>query len=385
MDKSTTNRRIRVVVAGKTPPPIGGQNINIERILRLLGTSDRVEVLYWEWGFTKSWGSRKKLGFDKFVEMVRAIWRLVKLRLDGPLDCVLYSSGGPDILPIMRDILLLPVTRLFSKKVCVYFQAAGIARRQSSLPWIVNCLNRLIHRLCWGAVVITDFGKVDAMALGIENITVLPYGIEDRNLPEQKRKSEPASGKVPVLLNVGHLCADKGTPQLIAACSDLHREGFEFSLRLVGECLGPYSPAELHQDLVDAQLGDRVSYLGLLQGEELWQAYREADLFVFSSVAPYESFGLVLLEAMMMELPAVVTDWRANADVLGRGDPSGGVITSADELIPLKLRLKEALKSAITRHEHWEEWGARNRARYLKEFSIDVYRARLEAYFGGFA
>ena len=372
-----------MVVAGKTPPPVGGQNINIERILRLLGTSDRVEALYWEWGFTKSWDSRQKLGFDKFVEMVRAVRRLVKLRLGGPLDCVLYSSGGPNILPILRDILLLPVTQLLSRKVCVYFQAAGIAPRQASLPWIVNCLNRLAHRLCWGAIVLTDFSKVDAMALGLENITVIPLGIEDRNLPEQKRKSKPASGIVPILLSVGHLCADKGTPQLIAACGDLHREGLEFSLRLVGECLSPYSHEKLQQDIEHAQMGDRVSYLGLLQGEELWQVYREADLFVFSSVAPYESFGLVLLEAMMMELPAVVTDWRANADVLGRGDPPGGIITSADELIPLKVRLKKALKSAITSREQWPEWGARNRARYLKEFSFDVYRARLEAYFGG--
>ena len=103
-----------MVIAGKTPPPVGGQNINIERILRLLGTSNRVKTLYWEWGFTKSWGSRQKLGPDKIVELVRAIRRLVKLRLDGPLDCVLYSTGGPDILPIMRDILLLPVARLLS-------------------------------------------------------------------------------------------------------------------------------------------------------------------------------------------------------------------------------------------------------------------------------
>jgi glycosyltransferase involved in cell wall biosynthesis len=301
--------------------------------------------------------------------------------MHGRIDCVLYSTGGPDVLPILRDLVLLPFAHLLCRRVCVYFQAAGIARKQAELPRILNVLNRAVHRMCLGAVVITEYGRADPLALGITNIKVLPYGIEDHCSPILARSPSDQSVRVPVIIHVGHLCADKGTPQFIAACGKLRKSGHAFSLRLVGECLPPYSARQLSLDMAAAQLADRVVHSGLLQGIALWESYRDADLFVFSSVAPYESFGLVLLEAMMMGLPAVVTDWRANTDVLGRNEPAGGVIASSDESLPLQDRLGVALESALMQRGQWMEWGTRNRDRYLREFSIDMYRSRLETYF----
>ena len=381
MTYAPLNKKIRVVVAGKVPPPVGGQNINIARVLRLLGMSDRIEALYWEWGFTKNWASRGRLGVGKAVELVKVAGRLLKLRFGGSLDFLLYSTGGPDLVPIFRDIVLLPLACLCSKKVCVYFQAAGIADKQVNLPPFVNRLNRWANGLCWGAVVITEFGVADAKALGFENITVLPYGIEDQAGESQAKEPLATPKPAPILLNVGHLCADKGTPQLIAACGMLHRKGYDLSLRLAGECLRPYSVAQMNEDIEKAGLAEKVEYVGLLGGEALWQAYRQADLFIFSTQAPYESFGLVLLEAMMMGLPVVVTDWRANIEVLGHNGSSGGIIVSSDVQLPFEERLEIALETALASRELWSGWGSRNRARYLQLFSSDIYQKRLEAFF----
>jgi glycosyltransferase involved in cell wall biosynthesis len=374
-------KRIRVAIAGKVPPPVGGQNINIARVIRLLGESEAIELLYWEWGFTRNWETGKRFGLGKVLELLKAIGGLLRLRLSGRIDFVLYSTGGPDVLPILRDLALLPFAWALCGKVCVYFQAAGIARKQAELPTLLTKLNRAVHRLCWGAIVITEYGRADPLALGITNIKVLPYGLEDHFSSLSARNPFDQPVRAPVIINVGHLCADKGTPQLIAACGKLRKSGHAFSLRLVGECLPPYSARQLSLDVAAAQLSDCVAHSGLLQGSALWESYRGADLFVFSSVAPYESFGLVLLEAMMMGLPAVVTDWRANADVLGRSEPAGGVVASSDESLPLQDRLGGALESALMQRQRWLEWGARNRQRYLEEFSIGMYRSRLEAYF----
>ena len=43
------------------------------------------------------------------------------------------------------------------------------------------------------------------------------------------------------LLHMGHLCADKGTPQLLTAFAALRRNHPELELELVGECLPPFT------------------------------------------------------------------------------------------------------------------------------------------------
>ncbi len=382
VDSQSQKGPIRVVVAGKIPPPVGGQNINISRVLRLLGSTGQMQALYWEWGFTRNWQSRRKLNLRKFLGLFLAVFGLLRLRMGEPIDYILYSTAGPGLFPVLRDLFLLPVSWLFARKLCIYFQAAGIADKQDRLPPPIRWMNKLVHRLSWGAVVITEFGRADPLALGITNIHVLPYGIEDRCTTVRSEKKSENVTTVPTILNIGHLCHDKGTPQLIAACGELRRRAFSFTLQLGGECLAPYSWQELDADIKNAGLGQVSEILGLRQGDQLWDSYAHADLFVFSSIAPYESFGMVLLEAMMMGLPVVVSDWRANADVIGRGQPEGGVITSADQTVPLESRLADAIESALSQRSLWQAWGTRNRERYLREFSIDIYQKRLESYFG---
>jgi glycosyltransferase involved in cell wall biosynthesis len=53
------------------------------------------------------------------------------------------------------------------------------------------------------------------------------------------------------------------------------------------------------------------------RGEEKNRIFANVGIFVFPSLAIYESFGLVMVEAMMWGLPIVATDWRGNRDVAG--------------------------------------------------------------------
>ncbi|MEM7145289.1 MAG: glycosyltransferase family 4 protein [Verrucomicrobiota bacterium] len=379
MGEGLEQRDVRVVVAGKVPPPVGGQNLNVERFLRLLGEIEGIEALYWEWGFTKEWGTGRRGGIGKMVEFFRVLGRLVKLRMGGRLDYILYSTGGPHTVPIVRDLFLLPVACLFGRRVCVHFQAAGIARRLGELPGWMGWMLKLVHRPCYGAVVLTEFGRVDAEALGFGRIDVIGNAVED----ERSEVERQGIGEVPRILNVGHLCVDKGTPGLIAACGDLRRKGYDFFLDLVGECLPPYTRERLGEDLAEAGLEGGVECPGVLRGEELGAVWGRGDLFVFSTVAPYESFGLVLVEAMRAGLPVVVTDWRANAEVFGAGEGGGGILVSGDEDVPLARRLGAALEEALEKRGEWGRWGEMNRERYEARYSIGVLRDNLRRYFLG--
>ena len=153
---------------------------------------------------------------------------------------------------------------------------------------------------------------------------------------------------------MGHLGDEKGTPSLIEAMAQLPEH---VHLDLVGEPIPPWSLEKFAKFARKAGVFHRVHFAGPQPPANLATFYQRASLFVFPSVAPYESFGLVLAEAMMWGLPVVSSDWRANSEVLGPGgnwlyDPSeeGGLVRAFHEAWRDKAR--------------WQQIGRANRLRY---------------------
>jgi glycosyltransferase involved in cell wall biosynthesis len=95
----------------------------------------------------------------------------------------------------------------------------------------------------------------------------------------------------------------------------------------------------------------------VLTGRAKNEAFGRADLFAFPSVAPYESFGLVLIEAMAWGLPIVASDWRGNREVL---TPEAGAIFFPVSPSPAG-DLEAAFEEALSRRDEWADWGEANR------------------------
>jgi glycosyltransferase involved in cell wall biosynthesis len=362
------SRKPRIVIAGQLPPPYGGQNLNIKRLIESFADSDSYQVEHWKFQFSNNLDQFRKPSLAKLRELLCVLQRLARLRRRGRIDLQIYPSGGPHRVPVIRDIVLLPFALLASRRVVVHFQAAGAARAAKGFLWRIMSF---LHRRCWGAIVLTEFGREDPRSLGMRRIFLIPNGIEDSN---PKPHSYGRSG-TRTILHAGHLCPDKGTPILLEAFARLTARK-DVRLRLVGECMSPYSADHLVRDIERLGLQDAVSWPGLRTGEEMHREFRQASLLVFPSVAPYESFGLVLVEAMMWGLPLVVSNWRANAEVAGRG---GGIIyqPGSDHVASLSAALAEALE----REDEWPDWGRKNRERYESFFTAERFRSDFASLF----
>ena len=141
---------------------------------------------------------------------MRVLWRLFRIRMTGVVDLMLYPVGGPHTVPIIRDILLLPFARLASRKLVLQFHAAGIAesmRRATVFHRIVATLMRRAD----SAIVMTNFNRIDPESIGIRKIDVVPIRIRD------EFRNDLVERDALRLLYVGHLCSDKGTPDLLEA------------------------------------------------------------------------------------------------------------------------------------------------------------------------
>jgi glycosyltransferase involved in cell wall biosynthesis len=364
-------RQPHIVIAGQMPPPIGGQNINIKRVYELLSSEDDLHVSHLKFEFTKSWTGARRLGFSKLLEFCKVVGRALSIRRRGAIDFLLYPAGGPHTVPIIRDWLLLPVLSLCSRRLVIHFQAAGLKERLERSPGWFCFITRFIYKnFTSDAVVLSEYGKRDATSAGIERVSVLPNAFEDQAKGLYIREQS----EVLTMLSVGHLCADKGSPQLIDAFGKLAVENSNVKLLLVGEPLSPYTEKQLLADIKSTGVADRIVWKGILTGDDLADMYKEADLFIFSSVAPYESFGMVLIEALQWSLPIVVTDWRANVSVCG--EEFGGVVAE-DCVEDLSHSLEQALRQAIDQRENWSDWGEKNRQIYTEKYTMLKLRENL--------
>ena len=151
-----------------------------------------------------------------------------------------------------------------------------------------------------------------------------------------------------VFLYVGRLELYKGIHDLLKAFVDLNRDGDSARLIIVGDG----SLREFVQS--SASTNSNITYLGRLSGEELFNVYSQANVFVLPSRV--EPWGLVINEAMAASLPVIATDRVGCIEDLLRQGENGYVVPSSNP-----NSLAEAMRNFIRRPDLAETMGQKSR------------------------
>ena len=368
MAKTTASSRPLVVVAGQTPPPVGGQNVMIQALLEELSADDRWLTRHLEFRFTPSFSTVRQAKVSKVLELFKVYVRaLTLLWRNGRADLLIYPAGGSETVPVVRDIFLLPAMRLLAKRLWVQFHAAGIADRLRQRQGLLERALRIVYAGVNGAVVMTDFNRRDPEELAIGRIEVVAHTLPDEN---EGRKLPDYDQRPLTLLYAGHLYDLKGTPQLVEAFGVLAQDLPDWRLVLMGEFLPPYSAESCLRRGRELGIEGRVEIAGVLRAADKAEKFQGAHLFVFPSIAPYESFGLVMAEAMMWGLPMVVSDWRGNRDV------AGSCARYFDPMQGMTENLAVSLRESMSNPEELRRVSDLSRRRFETCFTKDGSRFR---------
>jgi len=163
----------------------------------------------------------------------------------------------------------------------------------------------------------------------------------------------------PVVLFVGKLIEKKQPILLLEAFARI-RKHRQCSLAIVGD--GPLRKA--CEQFVFEQRIPGVAFLGFRKESELPEAYAAADLFVLPS--GYETWGLVVNEAMNFSLPPVVTDHVGCASDLVRDGWNGFIVPHRDS-----RRLAEAIECLVASPALRRTFGARSQ-KLVAQYSVEA-------------
>jgi D-inositol-3-phosphate glycosyltransferase len=153
-------------------------------------------------------------------------------------------------------------------------------------------------------------------------IHVIPCGVNlDRFHPEDRMRSRVRLGldtQADILIYVGRFAPLKGLDVLVGAMAHLKESMLRLHLLVVGGD-GPEAPSTrgLQAQIRQLNLQSHISLVGRIEQSELPYYYSAADLLVLPS--HYESFGLVVLEALACGTVVLATPVGAMESIIVTG------------------------------------------------------------------
>jgi glycosyltransferase involved in cell wall biosynthesis/predicted metal-dependent phosphoesterase TrpH len=190
-----------------------------------------------------------------------------------------------------------------------------------------------------------------AIGMGTERVLRWDRGVDTSRFRPELRGEYPLPDAINVLYS-GRITREKGVELLADAFLAAHARDPRLHLVLAGG--GP------EQELLRERLGERASFLGWLEGEELARVYASADMFLFPSAT--DTFGQVILEAQASGLPVIALAHGGPVSLIEHG--VSGLLCETDtrrladavlELAAAPL-LRERLASAALRVVRGRTW-----------------------------
>jgi glycosyltransferase involved in cell wall biosynthesis len=357
---------VPVILVGQTPPPVHGQALAIQRLVR--ARFDRVVTHHVPMDFSSEMADVGRARFRKLWRLARLIWRVLRVRSRTGAKVLYYPPAGPFLVPVIRDIIFLTVVRPFFPVLVFDIHAGGLPDMESRLPAPLRPLFRRAYHDA--TLAIHKYPpEWNPRVLPARRDVVVPNGIEDE-FPAFRDQPRRANGFT--ALYVGILTPSKGIWTLLDAIPELLERGVDVRAVFVGEFASGRTEAEWDARVARMGIGGQMRRTGRLDGEAKWREFRNADVFCFPSHYENEALPLVIMEAMQFALPVVASTWRG-IPLLVEDGATGFLIPPRDPAA-LADRLEQLAADPAAR----SAMGERARRSYLERYTMDVHLRGME-------
>ncbi|MBT4175149.1 glycosyltransferase family 4 protein [archaeon] len=303
--------KYKIIVVGPYPPLIGG----ITTFLELQIKSD----LKKKYSLIKNTTTRtiKNADTKKFHVKVRyyffdfflTIWNFInfsqKVIFNNPKIIHMHTSS---FFPFWETGIYLLFSKIFKKKFLIHLHGGKFlefykkSKYKSLIQFILNSAD--------GLIVLSDYWIKNIKKISQnKNIEILknPVNVEKISIKNENERNEEEE-----ILFVGNNWKLKGVYDLIATMPTIIKNNPNIHLNLIGK-----EEPEAKKIILDKKMSKYVSCLGEITGDKKWDYYKKATIFVLPS--HYESFGIVLLEAMASGVPIIASKTGGIPDLIEDG------------------------------------------------------------------
>lgn len=297
----------------------------------------------------------------KFICLLITIIKEVK-RIKPQLVYVTPNSCGG---AFYKDFVVVQLLKIMRQKTVIHYHNKGVAIYQNK--WLDNLL---YQRFFKGIKVIL---LADAIYKDIEkyvskqDVYICPNGIPQALCT---KSIAAKNNQIPHLLFLSNLLINKGVFVLLDACKILKEKGYSFICKFVGGETAEINATCFKEEVKIRNLSKNVIYEGKKYEKEKQDYFEKADIFIFPTL--YETFGLVLLEAMEYSLPCIGTNEGGIPAIIEDGKTGYIVEKHSPE------RIAEKIEYLMNHPEQCTAMGKAGKEKFLKEFTLDKFENRMK-------
>ena len=237
------------------------------------------------------------------------------------------------------------------------------------------CYGKADGLLACGPSIVSEIEERYQISLPPQRMGIVPHGLPDAAAGLSTVPSTPSGLEV---LFVGRLEARKGIDTFLESIPSVADEFREARFVIVGkdDLPGPggtpYRKA-FESSTIAKQLGDRVKFAGIIGDDALARHYAECDVFVAPS--RFESFELIVLEAMMFGKPVVGCRAGGIPEIIE--EEGNGYLVPAGDSKALASAIATLLRSPQLR----ERFGRRSREIFIERHSQLTMTVQVNRYY----
>lgn len=364
---------VRVLIVGQTPPPFLGLPI----MLQYLVQSDMrgVDLRHLRIELSTDESQVGKFRWMKLVRLFRVIVRIIWARIVHAPQILYYAPAAAAKTSMLRDVAILCSTRFLFPKTVFHYHASGHCKLYAQLPRWQQWVFRRAFFGAAGAIRISSLTPDDGRLLEAEQEYIVPNGIEDpcASAPPRRAVTAVSESRPLRLLFIALLCEGKGLLVLIEACGQLAARGVPFHLDVMGRFESDEFEARVRARIAELNIQDQVDFLGVLTGAEKFAVFHRSDVMCHPTF--FDTFPVVLLEAMACGMPVVATRWAGIPSIVDDGDT--GFLVETHDPAAVADRVAELAEDAQLRRQ----MGLAGREKFVREFTLPRHIERMREVF----
>ena len=348
----------------KMAPPINGATIMSEILVNSELINKNFELSVIQVSFINKIEEYGVFSFTKIFNAMAYCFTLIK-KLIFFRPKLVYFTLSKSGIPFIRDIFYVMIIKFFGPKIIFHLHGRGINEITQK-----NKLTELLYKFAFKKEEVIVLSKnliSDVKNVHIKKPFVIMNGVKDYfpNFSSITRNKT----STPILLFLSTIAEEKGAFDFIDALSIVNNDGYNFIANIVGSPSRNTSKKKFTDYLIKKKLDSKVNYKGPKYGNDKYEEFKKANIFVFPS--HIESFGLVAVEAMQFKLPVIASNEGSLPIIVKNGVT--GLLAEPKNV----LDFAEKIKKLMDDRSLCLKMGKNGRRRFREYFTDDIYEENI--------
>jgi len=328
----------KILFLSPLPPPYYGSALSSKACLTILKNARDIKVFNIKLNRSREISDIGKITFPKIKGIFEVRKEIRKFFSDFSPE-VVYVVPATHGLGLIRDCLIVQEIRKYWKGEILFHVRSRILEKDKRNYFYRSLLKKMFNNS--KVIVVGNALKKDFADLGVRKIFVLYNAIKNEVKDFEIRKilEKRKNHKELNLLFLSNMDPSKGWIKLLEACKILSEKNVPFRCDFIGEW-----PSQKYKDFFDSfvrgnNLGRKVFSYGKVVGEKKNKFLENADILIFPTEYSLETFGRVILEAMMYALPVIANSIASIPEIVDDGITGYLLKRNTPEEIASKIEL----------------------------------------------